>query len=91
MRQLARTAVTPVWVLLVLATAASWWLGADQGLGASLYKLATTLVMTVAFMKVAFVGLYFMEFRHAPLGMKLLFGTWCTIFLTAVLGFYWLG
>ena len=91
MRALIRTPVTPVWLLLVLATAVSWWLGADQGLGADLHKLATVLVMSVAFIKVGFVGSYFMELRHAPLGLRLFFGAWCSVFLTLILVLYLAG
>jgi hypothetical protein len=90
-RNLARTSVTPVWLLLVVATAVSWWLGADQGLGAGAHKTSTVLVMTVAFIKVGFVGAFFMELRHAPPFWRLFFGGWCVVFLSFILVFYLAG
>jgi len=90
MRALIRTSVTPVWIILMVATALSWWLGADQGLG-SHHRASTVLVMTVAFIKVALVGGFFMELRHAPPAWRAFFGGWCFIFLTLILVFYLAG
>src|SRR5437764_113126 len=69
MTALARTVVTPVWLLLVVATVISWMLGANYGPGN--HEAATVTVMVVSFVKVGFVGLYFMELRHAPLALRL--------------------
>ncbi|HYF24375.1 MAG TPA: cytochrome C oxidase subunit IV family protein [Baekduia sp.] len=83
---LIRTPATPVWFLLVVSTAVSWWLGADHGLDD--HQAATVLVMTVAFMKTSFIGAYFMELRHAPLPLKLGFQAWCVVVCVAVLLIY---
>jgi heme/copper-type cytochrome/quinol oxidase subunit 4 len=90
-RSLVRTAVTPVWFFLVLATAVSWWLGADQGLGADAHEIATVLVICVAFIKVGFVGMYFMELRHAPRALRLIFQAWCTIVSVVLVLIYLVG
>ena len=91
MRTLSRTPVTPVWLVLVAATAISWWLGADQGLGAGAQQIATVLIMTVAFVKVSLVGMYFMELREAPAAMRLFFGGWCGVVLMLIIVLYLTG
>lgn len=88
MSRLLRTAATPVWGALVLATALSWWLGTDHGLSAA---TATVVVLIVAFVKVRFVGLYFMELRHAPLSLRALFEGWCLVVCAVVVGMYLVG
>ena len=52
------------------ATLASWYLG--DGHGST--KLATIVVITVAFVKVFVVGHYFMELRDAPIPLRGTFG-----------------
>jgi cytochrome c oxidase subunit IV len=86
MTALARTAVTPVWFFLVAATVVSWLLGADYGPGN--HTAATVSVMAVAFIKVRFVGLYFMELRHAPLALRLAFEAWTLLFVILVIAMY---
>jgi heme/copper-type cytochrome/quinol oxidase subunit 4 len=86
MTELARTAVTPVWLLLVAATIVSYILGADYGPGN--HTAATVAVMTVAFIKVRFVGLYFMELRHAVPALRLAFEAWTLLFLVLVITIY---
>ena len=81
MLTLARTAATPVWVLLMLATALSWSVGAAD-------SRATIIVMTLAFIKTGLVAAFFMEVLHAPLWLRLLFLAWCTGGWAAVLGIY---
>jgi len=86
MPALARTVVTPVWLLLVGATVISWLLGADYGAGN--HHAATVTVMVVAFVKVRFVGLYFMELRDAPLALRLAFEAWVAVFTIVVIAMY---
>ena len=90
MPALARNVVTPVWVGLMLATALSWWLGTDHGLGDN-RSLTTALILLVAFIKVRFVGSYFMELRHAPTLLKRAFDAWVVVVCAAVVGIYLLG
>jgi hypothetical protein len=86
MTQLARTTVTPVWFLLVAATVVSWLLGANYGPGN--HHAATVTVMVVAFIKVRFVGLYFMELRHAVPALRLAFEAWVALFTILVIAMY---
>ena len=86
MTALLRNSTTYVWLLLVTATFVSWWLGTDHGFDS--HKAATLAVMTVAFIKVRFVGLYFMELRDAPLPLRLVFETYVVVVLGVVAGFY---
>lgn len=66
---LARTHVAgAVWLVLVVATGLSWWLGADHTGG-----LATIGVLAVAFFKVRLIGLHFMELRGAPTPLRAMF------------------
>jgi len=56
-----------VWVFLVIATALSCWLGlAHLGASARLFALIDILVILIAFVKVRFVLLYYMELRWSP-------------------------
>jgi hypothetical protein len=86
---LLRTPITAVWSLLIFATLLSWWLGTDHGFGSgSDYTLATLAVLVVAFFKIRFVGLYFMELRHAPLPLRLLFEGYVLVVCGGVIGLY---
>jgi hypothetical protein len=88
-RPLLRQPATPVWLGLVLVTCLSWWVGTG-GRSAS-HTVATIVVMVVAFTKVRFVGMYFMELRGAPLALRLLFQGWCVVVCCVVLGLYLAG
>ena len=56
MNSLLRHKVTPVWLLLILATAVSWEFGHGFGFG-SHYGYATIAIVLIAFIKVRFVFL----------------------------------
>jgi len=88
MRELVKTSATPIWVLLVLATVYSWWVGADDSAGADGQQLATVSILAVAFVKVRFVGMHFMELRHAPLPLRGLFHAWYAMFCGATVLIY---
>lgn len=81
-----RNAVTWVWLALMAATLLSWALGVRAPVGEQ--ALATAAVMVIAFVKVRFVGLYFMELRHAPSWLRLAFEAWVVIACAAVLALY---
>jgi hypothetical protein len=57
-----------VWLALVLATLLS--LAAGQS------SFAPTLPLAIAFVKARYVGLEFMELRHAPLALRGAFEAW---------------
>jgi hypothetical protein len=78
--------ITAVWLLLVLATLFSWesaHVGQD-------HRLATSIVLVVAFIKARFVGLEFMELRAALLPLRLIFEAWVILACAALLILYWL-
>jgi hypothetical protein len=87
--ELARTRATGVWFVLIAATAVSWVLGTDHGIDN--HRVASTAILTVAFMKVRFVGLDFMELRDAPLVLRRVFEAYCAVVLSAVLVLYLAG
>lgn len=83
---LARSPITAVWLGLVLATLASWWLGTDHGFGGE--RAATVAVLVIAFAKVRFVGLYFMELRHAPAPLRAAMELYSVVICAALIGIY---
>lgn len=76
----------------MIATALSWWLGADGGSVKSLSSTTLTVtIMVIAFIKVRFVIHYFMEVRHAPVALRLICDAWVVVICGAILTFYGLG
>ncbi|MET8430558.1 cytochrome C oxidase subunit IV family protein [Nocardia sp. NPDC004860] len=63
-----------VWAALMAATLLSWHLGAGNST-----KNAAIVVIVVGVVKVQLIGDHFMELRHAPLALRLLFGGWCLV------------
>jgi Prokaryotic Cytochrome C oxidase subunit IV len=88
MTALLRTPATAVWTFLIAAAAASWKLGTDHGLGPNGYTLASVLILLIAFVKVRFVGLYFMELREAPMLLRGLFETYCIAVCALVISMF---
>jgi apolipoprotein N-acyltransferase len=80
MRELVPTRVFVVWAAMIVATAASWWLGTDHPLDGDVRRhIGSTLVLVIAFVKVRYIGLYFMELRSAPRRLRLLFTLWTVL------------
>jgi heme/copper-type cytochrome/quinol oxidase subunit 4 len=75
-----------VWVGLIIATLLSYWLGSDHGLSSA--EARTLIIFVVAFVKVRFVGLYFMELRQAPVILRSLFEGWCLVVCLLLAGLY---
>lgn len=88
MNTLLRTPASVVWLLLVAATAFSWGLGTEHGLGSEAQQLASVAILAVAFIKVRFIGLYFMELREAPLALRGLFEGYCAVVGALVIGLF---
>lgn len=86
MALLLKDRVTAVWLALVAATLVSVWLGTDHGFDDP--EVAGAAVLVVAFVKVRFVGMWFMELRRAPVALRLLFEGYVLVVLGVVLGFY---
>lgn len=81
-----------VWIVLVVLTIANPVLGLEgQLVGSTGVHLLGVAILTLAVVKVRFVGLDFMELRGAPVPMRLAFEAYCLI-LWVVLSacFLWL-
>ena len=89
MGEVIRDRITVVWAALIGATILSWWLGTDHGVSDA--RLTSALVLLVAFVKVSFIGIYFMELRHAPGALKLLYQGWCVVVCTALVTMFLIG
>jgi Prokaryotic Cytochrome C oxidase subunit IV len=84
---LLKSPATAVWLFLIAATAVQWALGTDHALIDD--TTATSLILlVVAFVKVRFIGLYFMELKNAPLTLRMIFEGWCLIVCGLSIGFY---
>ena len=83
---LLRAPATAVWVVLIVATAATWTLGTNHGIGN--HTLASVVILLIAFIKVRLVGLYFMELRGAPTVLRGLFELYCAIACSVVVGVF---
>jgi hypothetical protein len=66
---LLRTRTSAVWLLLTVATVLSWSLGTHHSLAIA--------ILVIAFVKIRFVGLYFMELRGAPPARARFSKTYC--------------
>jgi hypothetical protein len=71
-----RTRLGVAWLLLVAATVVSLVLGSSHGVEGGAVELATALVLVVGFVKARYVGLEFMELRHAARPLRLAFEAW---------------
>lgn len=86
MTALVRNPVTAIWALLIAMTLVTWWMGTDHGVED--VQVASVLILLLAFFKVRFVGLYFMELREAPVPLRAIFETWCVAVCAAVVVMY---
>jgi hypothetical protein len=83
---LARSRATVVWLVLVGATAASWWLGVHDVPGLdSIGGGVGAVVILIAMIKVRFVALHFMEIRDAPRPLRLIIEFYCAAVLAALM------
>jgi len=86
--------VSAAWVLLMLATSLSWWLGrghvSDSGQNSD-YRVVSSGLILIAFIKVRIVIRYFMEVRQAPLALKLVCDAWLVLVCGAIIYLYWFG
>ena len=82
----ARTRITAVWMFLVVATLVSW----ESAQVARDRRLAISTVLVIAFVKVRFIGMEFMDLRTAPLPLRLAFELWLVVVCSALLALYWL-
>jgi hypothetical protein len=86
---LLRTRVVAVWLILVGATIGSLALF-EAFRSATLNRTVSTVVIAVAFIKVRFVGLDFMDLRRAPFALRLIFEVWLIAIGGTLVILYWL-
>ncbi|MET0899635.1 MAG: cytochrome C oxidase subunit IV family protein [Mycobacterium sp.] len=82
--ELLRTRAGVSWLLLVVATLASWLVGAEHGTG----SMVAVVVLAIAAVKIRLVGLDFMELRHAPTPLRVAFETYCVALWSGLSGIY---
>lgn len=80
-----RNKTTLVWFGLIAATLLSWFVGVGHELGEG---CAGVVILLIAFVKVRFVGRYFMELRHAPRGLAAVFDAWIVVVAAALIGLF---
>jgi hypothetical protein len=83
-----RSRTSVVWLILIVSTLVSWWLGADHGFSADGRRIAVSIVIIVAFAKVYLIGQHFMELRHAPVALNTVFNGWVVAIATAMISVY---
>ena len=85
---LLRGRTTAVWFVLITATVLSYLVGTGHGIHSG--SASSAVVLLFAFLKVRFVGLYFMEIRDAPMLLRTIYETYCLGVCLATIGMYWL-
>lgn len=94
MTGLLKSKVFLVWLFLCVATAISWWLGTGSFDPNNPDRcVATISLMIVAFIKIRFVGIHFMELGHAPQPLRGIFEAWVILVCACIIGQYllWAG
>lgn len=82
--------VNRIWIILLLATATTYWLG-ESGLSGRASMAPVLLMFGMAFIKGLLVIYDFMELRHAPRLWKLLLVGWLVFVTSMIVLAYWIG
>lgn len=77
--------INTIWLLLVLATVLTWWLG-ESGAAVRSQLLSAAIVLGLAAFKGALIALDYMELRHAPRLWRLLVLGWLALVMALLLG-----
>lgn len=88
MRTLIRTGSTVALLGLVALTLISWFLGTDHRFNSANHAGASVAIFVVAVFKLRLVGMYFMELRGAPRGLRAIFEGYCAALLVLLIGMY---
>ena len=84
-----RGRLTLVWMLLVLATVVSWWLGARSESGRLEVNFPLTAgVVAIALVKIRLVVWHFMEVRTAPSWLRWTCDGWLAFLGLMILALY---
>jgi Prokaryotic Cytochrome C oxidase subunit IV len=79
------SSTTIVWLLLLLASGLSYWLGAQAPTATErIHTAAMVGVLVIAFAKIWLIIRYFMEVRFGPRWLRLLLDIWVLAVLAAV-------
>lgn len=92
MKQLIRQRATVSFALMLSVTLISYWLVVGHG-GSALGEgppLIWTSMIVLAFVKVRWVMLDFMELRSAPIGLRALYEGWAVAMAAVLIAFAWL-
>lgn len=82
--------ITLVWLFLMLLTCLSFEVVQGFGFFSGL-RMATSAAIVIAFLKVRFILLDFMELKRAPLPARLFVEAWCVGTCLVLLGEYLIG
>lgn len=74
---------TIVWLILILASSLSWFMGANQN-----QILLNVIIILITFVKVRLVITHFMEVRSAPQALRILCDAWMAILCISMLMLY---
>lgn len=85
MTSMLRDRTNMVWLVLVVATLASWTLGAED---AGVARIGSIAILLIAFIKVRLIGLYFMEVRNSPRALRIAFEIYVIASWALITGFY---
>lgn len=88
-KDLLQNPIVIVWLLLILATALSWFLGTDHSLFWIDSNLSTAIALIgISFFKIHLIDRYFMDIRYAPVKLKRIFDAWVLLTSLAIILFY---
>ncbi len=74
-----------VWLLLMLATIVTTWVLSKDLVAV---RISTVAIVAIAAYKVRLVLLHFMELRHAPTPLRVVFEGWVLVVAAAMIGLY---
>lgn len=80
------SSATTVWLVLLVASAASLWLGSDATDRSQ--TTAAVGLLAIAFTKIWLIVRYFMEVRFAPLWLRLVLDAWVAGVFVAITALY---
>jgi hypothetical protein len=82
----ARTSA--IWLILILASFLTWWLGTNDSRDQQSDRVMIVAVVVIAFLKAYLVGMEFMEVRGAPALLRGLLTGWVGLLAVAVTTLY---
>jgi caa(3)-type oxidase subunit IV len=86
MMNILKNSAHRAWIVLLIATAITWYLGEVGAAGTA----AIVTMLAIAFVKGRLVILDFMELRNAPLLWRLLLEGWLIVVSSLILLAYWI-